>query len=352
LTGPHGLENEKGNLVAEKEQRSKFITQLWPSDHSERIQALQEAAGSLPLYNRYLAGEFRQVWAELAALGDAVWSDPAAADALAVCFETMHRAKANVETLVDLLEAERYDFSPTVYSSYWRRSRENAAKINLSDEKMQSIVEDLQQPMRPLPKDLEPQREQLAAGRKEQLASARETARLIRDHRLGIVQPLMEPELVPRGWLRGITCSAGEMPLAIRAWHETIGGVNLAGSHPELAPHGVECDPLFVAPLKSVWDSCEAWQEDHAGDKDRPRFQMPISPSRGVKAGILVEGAPYVVTLPSAILDPVIENEPHGLSFVAYLRLAFEWGGFPGYADIRGKVPALIYRFKELLQPI
>ncbi len=338
--------------MAEREQRSKFITQPWPSDHSERIRALQDAAGSLPLYNRYVAGEFRDVWTELAALGDAVWSDPVAADALAVCFETMHRAKANIEVLVALLEAEGYDFNPTVYSSYWRLSRQNAAKINLSDEKMQVIVEDLQQPMRPLPKALEPQREQLAAGRKEQLASVRKSARTIHDHRLGIVRPLMEPELVPRGWLRGITSSAGDVPLALRGWHETIGGVNLVGSHPELAPRGVECDPLFVAPLKSVWDGCEAWQEDHAGDKDRPPFQMPISPSRSVKAGILVEAAPYVVTLPSATLDPVLENERHGLSFVAYLRLAFEWGGFPGYADTHGKVPAPIYRFKERLRPI
>lgn len=57
-------------------------------EHSERIQALQQSAGSLPFYSRY-----RQVWLELAALGDAVWLDPVAADALAVCYETMHRAR-------------------------------------------------------------------------------------------------------------------------------------------------------------------------------------------------------------------------------------------------------------------
>jgi len=53
---------------------------LWPVEveHSERIQVLQEAGGSLPFYSRYIAGEFREVWMELAALGDAVWLDPIA----------------------------------------------------------------------------------------------------------------------------------------------------------------------------------------------------------------------------------------------------------------------------------
>ena len=87
-------------------------------------------------------------------------------------------------------------------------------------------------------------------------------------------------------------------------------------------------------------------------DEERPPFRMPISPPRSVKAGVSAEGAHYVVTLPSATLDALIENEPHGLRFVDYLRLAFEWGGFPGYADMPGRVPALIHRLKQGLLPI
>jgi hypothetical protein len=73
---------------------------------------------------------------------------------------------------------------------------------------------------------------------------------------------------------------------------------------------------------------------------------------RSVKAGASTEGAQYVVTLPSATLDAVIENEPHGLDFVIYLRLAFEWGGFPSYSDIPSEAPAPVYRLKESLLPI
>ena len=104
--------------MVEPERRSEWITHLWPAEvkHSERIQVLQEDAGSLPFYSRYVAGEFREVWMELAALGNAAWLDPIAADALAVCYETMHRAKTNIEILVGALEAEGYDFHPAVFT--------------------------------------------------------------------------------------------------------------------------------------------------------------------------------------------------------------------------------------------
>ncbi len=55
--------------------------------------------GSLPLLDRYLAGEHQEVWRDLLALGDAVREDPHAADALAVAYETMGRVEANVRTV-------------------------------------------------------------------------------------------------------------------------------------------------------------------------------------------------------------------------------------------------------------
>jgi hypothetical protein len=337
--------------MVEPERRSEWITHLWPIkvEHSERIQALQEAGGSLPFYDRYVAGEFRDVWMELAALGDAVWLDPVAADALAVCYETMHRARTNIEVLVGALEAEGYEFHPTVYSPYWRKSHKMQEWVEAHAESSRLVLASMQQPLMNLP---EPARGQMNADRERRLPQAIETARIFHDHLLGIVRPLVPPEWIPEGWLRKITSPAGDLPMSLRIWHSTVGGVNLVGRHPELAPPGVECDPLFVAPLKGVVDACEAWQEDHAGAKERPPFRMPISPPRSVKAGSSAEGDHYVITLPGATLDAIIENEPHGLDFVNYLRLAFEWGGFPGYADIPSKAPALIYRLKERLLPI
>jgi hypothetical protein len=177
--------------MVEPGRRSEWITQLWPikMEHSERIQVLQET-GALPFYSRYVAGEFREVWMELASLGDAVWLDPVAADALAVCYETMHRAKTNIETLIGVLEAEGYDFDLTVYSPHWRRSQKMKEWVEAHDERAQLLVAGLQEPLMNLP---EPVRGQMNDARKDQLPLAMETARSFRDHRLGIVRPFEPP---------------------------------------------------------------------------------------------------------------------------------------------------------------
>jgi hypothetical protein len=334
--------------VVEPERRSKWITHRWPTDieHSDRIRGLQET-GSLPFYRRYVAGEFREVWRELAALGDAVWLDPVAADAMAVCYETMHRAKTNIEILVGALEVEGYDFRPTVWSPYWRRTQASTEWIESKDEEAQSYLAVAQEPPTNRPGPL---REPINAERKQLLVDWTKNANSFHEEWLGIVRPLV-PANSP-SWIRKLTSRAGDIPLSLMAWHSIVGGANLVGHHPELAPPGVECDPLFVAPLRGVVDVCMVWQEKHAGGKERPPFQMPISPPPSVKAGNSAEGAHYVVTLPSATLDAVVENEPHGLCFVDYLRLAFAWGGFPGYADTPGKVPGLVHQLKERLLPI
>jgi hypothetical protein len=258
--------------VVEPERRSEWITHLWPVkvEHSVRIQTLREAAGSLPLYERYVAGDFREAWTELAAMGDAIWQDPVAADALAVCHETMHRAKTNIEILVGALEAEGYEFRPTVYSPYWRKSQQTQEWLEAHDQSSHLLVASIQLPLKLA--------EQLNADRQRRLPQAMETARSFREHLLGIVRPLEPPEWVPRSWFRKITSPAGDLPLSLRAWHSTVGGVNLVGSHPELAPPGIECDPLFVAPLKCVADAVEARRVDHLGANGRRfrcRFRLP-----------------------------------------------------------------------------
>ncbi len=50
------------------------------------------------------------------------------------------------------------------------------------------------------------------------------------------------------------------------------------------------------------------------------------------------KGQPYQITLPSIGMDALLENERHSLLFVDYLRLAFQWGGFPGF-ETASKTP-------------
>jgi hypothetical protein len=90
---------------------SKLLGAVLPRKPEERLRLLREHTPNLPLYDRYVAGEHEKVWAELTGLGDQIRRDPYAADALAVAYETMTRARRNVEILVERLRRLRYAFS-------------------------------------------------------------------------------------------------------------------------------------------------------------------------------------------------------------------------------------------------
>jgi len=65
----------------------------------------------LPLFERYRAGEHTAVWSELVARGGSVRSDPLAADALAVAYETMRRVDQNIRTIVSRLVSIGFEFT-------------------------------------------------------------------------------------------------------------------------------------------------------------------------------------------------------------------------------------------------
>jgi len=59
---------------------------------------------------RYQGGACEAVWDELRALGASVYDPPYADDARAVARETMRRARANIETLIERLDGMGYGF--------------------------------------------------------------------------------------------------------------------------------------------------------------------------------------------------------------------------------------------------
>ncbi len=68
-------------------------------------------AAPIPFLERYMAGEHRQVWADLVALGPDVRRDPHADAAQAVAIETMKRVRTNIQTIVQRLTTMNYKFS-------------------------------------------------------------------------------------------------------------------------------------------------------------------------------------------------------------------------------------------------
>jgi len=132
------------------------------------------------------------------------------------------------------------------------------------------------------------------------------------------------------------------LPLALRAWIEEVGDVNLAGAHPRLcfwedgSFPGIYADPLMVVPSLFLWEM-EDWLREQEDGGGRAPLDALLGWDAKAKAGLAVEDVQldygYTVALPNAAADAPLKGAPHDTGFVAYLRLAFQWGGFPGWAD-------------------
>jgi hypothetical protein len=93
---------------------SSILKRELPANADERVALLRKHnEGTLPLFDRYVAGEYEKVWNELIALGPNVREDPHAADALAVAYETMRRVEANVRDITARLQALGYHATST-----------------------------------------------------------------------------------------------------------------------------------------------------------------------------------------------------------------------------------------------
>jgi hypothetical protein len=91
-----------------------------------------------------------------------------------------------------------------------------------------------------------------------------------------------------------------------------------------------EADPLCCLSAHDACFAIEEWQPElelaHPEVVGPPSLQL--APDCLHKANIS-GGATYGVTIPNDAVDPLFENEEHGLPFVDYLRLCFRWAGFP-----------------------
>jgi hypothetical protein len=157
-----------------------------------------------------------------------------------------------------------------------------------------------------------------------QLQDVIETARAVpRDDSIHAHEP---PPADTGKLLARLEKKVGALPLSLRAFYEVVGSVDFIGSHPSLAPpQGSVCpDPLVIFPLEDAL----AYLEEMDGDDDDVRLML--APDDIHKAGAS-GGEPYEMAAPDARADGELLNERHELPFVDYLRLAFRFGGFPGY---------------------
>jgi hypothetical protein len=127
----------------------------------------------------------------------------------------------------------------------------------------------------------------------------------------------------------------------LRAWFQIVGSVTLLGKHPVLSPGDdtLRPDPLVIVPFSQVLRAWDA-SPPEVGVEGRP-FVAELVPCP--------RGKSYSMKLPAVGIDATFENQPHGLSFVDYLRLAIQWGGFPGFESAGQRPKEIEFLTQQLL---
>ncbi len=309
---------------AKAKKPSAILKTKLPRDRDARLNLLREhSGGQLPLYERYIAGEYTQVWSELMALGPAVREDRHAADALAVAYEIMERVAANARTLIERLKSVNYRFHTEGGElDAWAEQAQQYVGVPLLET----------DPSNPVLRQIK----EAAERARSMLAGSLETMRQKpRDYS---VRAHVPPDGKTWAHVSNLEKQAGTLPLSLRAFYDVVGSVDLMGRHPTLGPGpgaSIASDPLVVV---SAEDALEASE----GEEGELIFIAPDDIHKAGESG----GAPYEIEVPEARADGQLLNERHNLLFVDYLRLAFRFGGFPGFEGIE-KLPREIETLRE-----
>jgi hypothetical protein len=149
------------------------------------------------------------------------------------------------------------------------------------------------------------------------------------------------------------------VPLSVAFWVKEVGWVDFAGSHPALSfmdddegKPGVYTDPLELTCWNLV-DLSREWKRRSAGSRKPVRLEMGADAKSKARfaAGWEASGA-YSVVLPNRAADAVLDGATSELTFVAYLRLSFQWGGFPGWKSYENPPEKELGYLRQDLLPI
>jgi hypothetical protein len=287
---------------------------------------------------RYLEGQRSDVWDELVALGDRVREEPVFADAVAVADETIRRVRNNAEILIPRLAAKGYQFADRTFEEKLRHVNRILSNIEAAKGRRDGQLAGKQQEKAALEAKLEKMRTRPIGNPLVFEALDEDTS--YQDEQTANYFHLIEQRV------------EGPMPISLQAWYRRIGNISLVGSHEVLNPTGNPvADPLAVASLPHFYTTlCYA----NPGAKkrvalsadDRGKAGLPKTTPVGVSA------IQYMISIPNAAADFLVENEWRGTYFVNYLRKAFEWGGFPGWERDPNPPRAAIAELTEGLLPI
>jgi len=143
------------------------------------------------------------------------------------------------------------------------------------------------------------------------------------------------------------------LPLCLKTFVEQFGAIWLLGSHPRLAPEGIDTDSLMVGGLQVLDGTFEQWSE--TDPKDRTSMLYEVCPDAESKLGILdgeVASDFLCIAIPNEAADAPLEGEPEGRTLVEYLRWSFQWGGFPGWEKQTNRPEKELAFLRDGLLPI
>jgi hypothetical protein len=143
---------------------------------------------------------------------------------------------------------------------------------------------------------------------------------------------LLVPAPEVEGHIKFLEEKIGKVPAALSAFYRIVGSVDFTGEHPEW--RGCEYpDPIVVEPLAYAVSEAKEFLEleslEEYWGSASGIFRVPVAPDDYHKQNVS-GGMWYGVEIPNEEDDPPLLEERHHTSFVEYLRLCFEWGGFPG----------------------
>lgn len=233
-------------------------------------------------YDHYQQGFYQEVYNDLLAMQEQVFEETVYPDAIQVIKAIMKRVRTNIEVLIPRLEILGYQF----------------------------VDGDLNKGQRGSP----PQGQ----------AWLDEMFRTFRN------PPAETPQL-----LNVLEQSVGVLPVSLRGWYEEVGSVNLVGTFPATKDHNeltVVLDPLLINSLEFMIEYFAAIPPQEEKTK------LPLAPDGALKYGYS-GGGPYTVKIPCRAFDANFELDRQSMTFVNYLRICFQWGGFLGYTK-QGKMNA------------
>jgi len=334
-----------------------------------------------------------RVWADLEALGGAVREERYFSDAQAVANETMKRVRHNAEVVVARLESLGYQF------------KSNADSIGEMLERMQQRMEQTDRfreflrrnPPKPDPNFpefeavLEPLRRQNEAAEQQRLTAREKLNAMqeqIRERGRESVnsQAIKAPSSTVVDEIAEIEeWCGGPLPLSLRAWCEIVGSVSLVGTHPALAFRAERQRPMMFInsdfhraaadevaklraagvnattvletpprpPLSDPLEVACSLDQQEPYDKDEDEGfgrRLILGRDDELKADISGGRDLYGIEVPSSNADALFEDW-HKTSFVNYLRIAFQWGGFPGWERYSQRPEKEIAYLREGLLP-